>query len=225
MKEYWDQWTAGEREQFQSICRNLLRHTFIVRDQDEDSHRRYFFISRSLDAFNRYFGYIGFEVRLDRDNGVAMLRNTVSRGEGTRMQTGHLNLKKAESLVLCCLWTLYSDRLKTGKLQRSVAVQLSDLRMEMEKFGVREAADKSAMGSILSLFARYHLLSLRGKIGEEDFRIVLYPSLLFTMDREAFRRFAESASARMKEKQPEGEETPEDEETETAEEAGGEETL
>ena len=223
MKEYWDGWTAGEKEQFQTICRRLLRQTFIVRDQDEDGKQRYFFISKNLDAFNAYFGYIGFEVRLDRESGVAMLRTTVSRGEGSRMQTGHLNLKKSESLVLCCLWTLYSDRLRTGKLQRGVMIQMTDLRMEMEKYGIRDAADKSAMASILNLFARYNLLALRGKIGDENLHIILYPSLLFTMDQDSFQRFAESASRRMMENSA-GEEEPPESEDEDEDVARGEES-
>lgn len=218
MMESWENWTSGERDLFQSTCRRLLRHTFLVRDQDEDSRTRYFFISRTLDAFNEYLGYIGFEVRLDRENGVAMLRNAVSAGEGTRSRTGHLNLKKAESLVLCCLWTLYADRVRSGSLKKGLTVRMGDLRLEMEKFGMKELVDKSAMQGILNLFSRYHLIDQKGRMGEEQFQIILYPSLQFAMDEDAFLRFAEAAGSRMREKQRDADE---EEDEDEGEEEGG----
>ena len=223
MNEYWENWTSRERELFQTTCRRLLRHTFIVRDQDEDSRDRYFFVSRQLDAFNTYLSYIGFEVRLDRENGVVMLRSAAGAGEGIRSRTGHLNLKKGESLVLCCLWTLYADRMRSGSLKKGMAVRLSDLRMEMEKFGMKGMVDKSAMQNILNLFCRYHLIDQKGKIGEEQYRIILYPSLQFAMDQDAFLRFAQIAGERMREKPAGAAEEEEEAEETDADEAGEEE--
>ena len=138
MTESWDVWSAGEKDQFQSIARKLLRQTFLVRDKDEESRRNYFFLSRTLDTFQEYFGYIGFEIILDRDNGVGMLRSTVSAGEGGRMQIGHLRLRKGESLVLCCLWTIYADRVLSGTLRQTIQITLADLRMEMGKYGFQD---------------------------------------------------------------------------------------
>ena len=219
MLENWDNWTAGEREMFRSTCRRLMKHTFLVRDRDEDSRTRYFFISRSLDAFNEYLSYIGFEVRLDRDNGVAMLRSTVASDGGARSRMGHLTLKKAESLVLCCLWTLYADRLRSGSLKKGLAIRMSDLRLEMEKYGTKELVDKSTMQGILNLFTRYQLIGQKGKMGEDAFQIILYPSLQFALDRDAFLRLAGAAEKRMREEEP-GSAGEEEDEPEELEETG-----
>ena len=222
MMEEWENWTAKEKELFQSTCRKLLRQTFLVRDQDEDSRARYFYLSHSLDSVNEYLGYIGFEVKLDRENGVAMLRSTVTTGEGTRSRTGHLNLKKGESLVLCCLWTLYADRVRSGSLKKGLAIRMGDLRMEMEKFGMKELPDKSAMQGILNLFARYHLIDVNGKLGDESFQIILYPSLQFAMDQDAFLRFAAAAGQRMRERpRDDAEESAETDDAEETEEEEG----
>lgn len=201
MTESWDVWSAGEKDQFQSIARKLLRQTFLVRDKDEESRRNYFFLSRTLDTFQEYFGYIGFEIILDRDNGVGMLRSTVSAGEGGRMQTGHLRLRKGESLVLCCLWTIYADRVLSGTLRQTIQITLADLRMEMGKYGFQDQMDKSGMMAILNLFARYQLIGLVGQVGDEEMRILLYPSLQLAMNAEAFTRFALAAAERMKDRQ------------------------
>ena len=213
MNEYWEAWTGSERESFQRACRNFLVKTFLVRDKDEESRRNYFFVVRNLEAFNTYFGYIGFEVMLDRDNAVAMLRNKPSLMENSKRQSGHRILRKMESLVLCCLWTLYAERLRQGTLAQKITVTIPELRFEMEKYDIREMPDKSSMNAILSLFAQYNLLDMEGRIGDENFRICLYPSMQFAMDREAFARCAGDAGARMHGRQDseEGEEEERDE--------------
>ncbi|MGM9582606.1 MAG: DUF4194 domain-containing protein, partial [Phascolarctobacterium sp.] len=96
MKEYWDEYTSSEKEQFQKICRKLLKQTFIVRDKDEDSKRAYFFVSKRPDPFMHYFSFIGFDIIVDRDNGVVMLHNCRGEMENSKLQTNHLIFKKAE---------------------------------------------------------------------------------------------------------------------------------
>ena len=210
MQEYWDSYTSSEKEQFQKICRRLLKHTFIVRDKDEENKRAYFFVSKRPEPFSKYFGYIGFDVVLDRENGVIMLRNCVDVSENGRIQTNHLVLKKAESLVLCTLWTLYIDRIRSGSLARSILVSVVDLKYEMEKYGLKEPLDKTLMAQILALFERFSLIDVQGKVGEPECLIRLYPSLQFALDGNEFARFAENANQRMKDKKKQEYEEDED---------------
>ncbi|MCD8363158.1 MAG: DUF4194 domain-containing protein [Lachnospiraceae bacterium] len=209
MQEYWDSYTSSEKEQFQKICRRLLRQTFIVRDKDEESKRAYFFVSKRPEPFSTYFSYIGFDVVLDRDNGVVMLRNCVDVSENGRIQTNHLILKKGESLVLCALWTLYVDRIRSGSLARSILVSVVDLKYELEKYGLKDPIDKTQMTQILALFTRFSLIDVQGKVGEPECLIRLYPSLQFALDGNEFARFVETANQRMKDKK--GQEYEEDE--------------
>ena len=200
MQEYWENFTSSEKEQFQKNCRRLLKQTFIVRDKDEENRRAYFFVSKRMEAFSKYFGYIGFDVILDQDNGVIMLRNCMDVSENGRIQTNHLTLKKAESLVLCALWTLYIDRIRSGSLARSIIVSVVDLKYELEKYGLKESIDKTLMTQILALFQRFSLIDVQGKVGEPECQIRLYPSLQFALDGNEFTTFVETASQRMKEK-------------------------
>ncbi len=199
MEEYWDKYTEGEKALFQRVARRLLNNTFLVRDKDEEMRREYFFVARNPDAFNTFFGYIGMQVMLDRENGVVMLKNGADSGEGAKMQLGHLMLRKIDSLVLMCLWTIYADRLSAGRLSKAVMLTLPELRYELEKYGIRDQLDKTKMSGILALLARYNLLETSGVIGEEDFVIRLYPSLLFCLDMERFGAFVEQADKRMRE--------------------------
>ncbi len=210
MQEYWDSYTSSEREQFQKICRRLLKQTFIVRDKDDENKRAYFFVSKRPEPFSKYFGYIGFDVVIDRDNGVIMLRNCVDVSENGKIQTNHLILKKAESLVLCALWTLYVDRIRAGSLARAILVSVVDLKYELERYGLKDPIDKTLMAQILSLFERFSLINVLGKVGEPECLIRLYPSLQFTLDGNEFMRFVEIANQRMKDKKSQNYEEDED---------------
>lgn len=199
--EFWSMYTSSEKELFQKSCRRLLKYTFIVRDKDEDSKKAYYFISKNSEPFSLYLGYIGFDIVVDRENGVVMLRNCRDVGEGGKLQINHVALKKIESILLCCLWTLYADRVRSGNLSKTISITLTELRFELEKYNIKEQIDKSMMGAILNLFSKYQLLQVVGKIGEEDCQICLYPSMQFVLDSEEFLKFVETAGKRMKEKE------------------------
>ena len=81
IEEFWEAYTSSEKELFQRSCRRLLKHTFIVRDKDEENKKAYYFISKRPEPFSAYFRYIGFDIVVDRENGVVMLRNCADAGE------------------------------------------------------------------------------------------------------------------------------------------------
>ena len=152
IEEFWEGFTSSEKDLFQKSCRRLLKQTFIVRDRDEESKRAYYFISKNPEPFSVYLGYIGFDVLTDRENGVVMLRNCRDMGENGRLQINHVALKKMESVVLCCLWAMYADRIRAGSLSKNITITMADLRFELEKYKVKDQIDKSTMTAILSLF-------------------------------------------------------------------------
>ena len=180
-EEIWNEYTSSEKDMFQKSVRRLLKQTFIVRDRDEDSKKAYYFVSKRSEPFSAYLGYIGYDIVIDRENGVIML-------------------KKMESVVLCCLWTLYADRVRSGNLSKNIEISVTDLRYEMEKYGIRDQIDKSSFASILTLFTKYQLLQVIGKLGEEDCRICLYPSMQFVLEPQEFGKFVENVNRRMQEK-------------------------
>ncbi len=208
----WEDLTSSEKDMFQRSCRRLLKQTFIVRDKDDDNKKLYYFASKRSEIFTQYFSFIGFDIMLDRENGVIMLRNCADFGENGKIQANRLALKKAESMVLCCLWTLYSDRLRSGSLAQTIVVSMTDLRFALEKYGLKEPMDKTTMANILNLFSKYNLIDVKGRIGEADCLIRLYASLQFALDTEEFKKFVEATEKRMLVK--EGSETEEAEDDE-----------
>ncbi len=206
MEEYWSDYTSAEKDLFQKSCRRLLKSTFIVRDKDEENKRAYYFVSKKPEPFTAYFSYIGFDIIVDRDNGVVMLRNCADLGESGKIQSNRIALRKVESVVLCCLWTLYAERVRSGSLSQSILISVVDLNFELEKYGVKELIDnKKLITDILGLFARFSLVEIKGKIGDADCLIRLYPSLQFALDVEEFSKFAENTQKRMLQKDGEAE--------------------
>lgn len=205
IEKYWEEYTSSEKALFQKVCRYLLKNTFIVRDKNDENKKMYYFASKKTEPFSIYFNYIGFDVMIDRENGVVMLRNCADGG----VIINRYQLKKAESVVLCCLWTLYMDKIYSGSLSKAIVISIIDLQFELEKYGMKESIDKSTMTNILILFSKFNLIDVVGKIGDVDCSIYIYPSLQFALDLEEFKHFVIITQKRMLEKN--GEDTDDDE--------------
>lgn len=194
-QEY-DTLVMSERSLFQKIGRVLLKQTFIVCDKNEESRKMYFFVRKHMEMFSGYFQYIGFEVVVDQDNKIAMLKNCSRDG----IQSNRLRFRKYDSIVLCCLWTIYVDQIREGNLSRPILITVLDLRHAMEKYGIKEEMEgKGALRDALELFSRYQLINVAGEIGSPECVIRLFASLQFALDTEEFKRFVETADSRMTE--------------------------
>ena len=197
--EYWNsEFTSSEKQFFQKCARKLLEKTFIVRDKDEENRKMFYFISKNSDFFTHYFSFMGFEILVHKDSGVAMLSNIVNENISSSVAVNRFRLKKIESIVLCCLWTLLSDRLHRGSLDKVIKITLSDLNMELEKYDFKKPFDKGPLDEILKLFRKFNLIGTSGEIGDEDFTIILYPSLQFSLNENEFVSFVKDAENRMK---------------------------
>ncbi len=197
--EYWSStFTSQEKLLFQRVCRTLLKKTFIVRDKDEDNRRMYFFASKYSDFLEKYFSYMGFDVSVSKDAGVVMLQNYTETGENAKISVNKYLFKKTETIVLCCLWSLYSDKIKSGSLSKQITVNLADINIELDKYDFNENIDKGRWVEILGLFAKFNLIAPKGEIGSNDFCIVLFPSLQFALDEKEFADLVNNAESKFK---------------------------
>ena len=199
INEYWSsEFTSSEKLLFQKCSRVLLKKTFIVRDKDEENRKMFYFVSKNSDFFSQYFSFMGFEVLVQKDSGVIMLSNIVNENISSSVAVNRFRFRKIESIVLCCLWTLLSDRLHKGSLDKVIKITLSDLNMELEKYDFKQSFDKGPLNEILKLFCKFNLIGTSGDIGDEDFTIILYPSLQFALNENEFVSFVKDAEKRMK---------------------------
>ena len=70
--------------------------------------------------------------------GVVKLIGRVKQMESGKLQINHVTLKKLESVVLCCLWILYTDRVRAGSLSKNIVISMTDLRFELEKYKIKK---------------------------------------------------------------------------------------
>lgn len=224
--EYWSStFTAQEKLLFQRVCRTLLKKTFIVRDKDEDNRRMYFFASANSDFLEKYFSFMGFDILVSKDAGVVMLQNYTGSGESAKISVNKYLFKKTETIILCCLWSLYSEKIRTGSLAKQISVTLAEIKIELDKFDFKENLDeKGRWSEILGLFAKFNLIALKGEIGSNDFCVVLFPSLQFALDEKEFAEFVRNTEKRFKnqdlEENSDSDEFEEDEESEKDENLG-----
>lgn len=199
INEYWNsEFTSSDKQFFQKCARTLLKKTFIVRDKDEENRKMFYFVSKNSDFFSNYFSFMGFEVLVQKDSGVVMLSNIINENISASVAVNRFRFKKIESIILCCLWTLLSDRLHRGSLDKVIKITLSDLNMELEKYDFKKPFDKGPLDEILKLFRKFNLIGTSGEIGDEDFTIILYPSLQFSLNENEFVSFVKDAENRMK---------------------------
>lgn len=200
--EYWSTtFTSQEKLLFQRVCRTLLKKTFIVRDKDEDNRRMYFFASKYSDFFTKYFSYMGFDIAVSKDAGVVMLQNYTGAGESAKLTVNKYLFKKTETIVLCCLWSLYSEKIRSGSLAKQITVSIADVKIELDKYDFRDPIDKGRWSEILGLFSKFNLIAAKGEIGSNDFCIVLFPSLQFALDEKEFAEFVKNTEAKFKNSQ------------------------
>lgn len=197
-EDEWGNFTSGEKTMFQKCIRILLRRTFIVCEKDEESRKEYYFIARESGTFSRYLSFIGYDIIVDRDNRVIMLQNSISAGESNKMQINRNTLSLTDSIILCCLFTIYADRVKSGSLAQSIIISIADLRMQFEKYEVEERVDKKIiLTDSLNKLRKYNLIDIDGRIGEADTKIKIYPSIQFALSSAGFHDFAVKAEERM----------------------------
>lgn len=192
--------TTSEYAQFQRICRKLLKMTFIVREKSEEQKRDFYFAVKHQELIRSYFQIIGYDITAEETSGVVMLVNRVSAGEEGAIQSNRRKLRLQESIVLCCLWLLFADRMSSGSLTRAIIIEKAELDFQLEKFGYKNRIEKKAMEDILKLFSDFNLIEVIGKVGESDCKIKLYPSLQFCLSDTEFQKFTELTASKMQER-------------------------
>ena len=213
INEMWDDLTTSEQLVFKKCCRRLLKETFIVRDIDDDNRKMFFFVKSNEGLFSDYLNLMGFDVVV-KDNGVVMLQNN-----SVDVVVSKQRFNKFQSIILCCLWTLYMDKVQSGSLSKQITTTFPELNAELEKFEFKDAFDvKSNLKTALQLFARYNLIFVNWNAPDNERLIVLYPSIQFALDESEFATFVTSVRERMMNAGPQSEDV-----TDEAFDAEGEE--
>lgn len=169
--------SVAQKEKFRIAANKLLNQCFLLRKK-EDTKKDYVFIRQNKEMFVTYFELLGYELKLNEDQGVIALVN--------QFETGRLVLTKYESILLLILRLLYVEKRKElTTFSEEVTVLMEEIR---EKYSIlkiksKPMLDKAMERHMVSLFRKYNLIqNLDSDVNQADARIIIYPSIIMAVE-------------------------------------------
>ena len=166
------------KEKFRKTANKLLNHCFILKRKPE-TKEDYFFIHTHKSYFIEYFDLLGFNIKIDESYGVISLESSVN--------SGRINLKKIESIILLILRLLYIEKSKEIRLEEDVVILIEDVHGKYNALNIssKPTLDKTTIKDCIRLFKKYNLvMNLDREVVNYDSRLKIYPSILFALTNE-----------------------------------------
>ena len=186
--------SVAQKEKFRIAANKLLNHCFLLKKR-EDTKKDYFFVKQNLDLFVTYFDLLGYEVKMNEDQGVIGLVNQFS--------VGRVELSKYESILLLILRLLYIEKRKgLATYSEEVTVLMEEIRDKyaMLKIKTKPVMDKGMERNFVKLFRKYNLIqNLDTDVNQADARIVIYPSIIMAVTVESVNDYYEMTEQKLKE--------------------------
>lgn len=168
--------SVSEKEKFRIASNKLLNQCFLLKKK-EDTRKEYIFITGNKELFNKYFELLGYEIKINEDQGVIALTSS--------FDTGRMQFTKMESIFLLILRLLYIEKRKEVSYSyEDVTVIMEEIR---EKYNIlkiksKPNMDKGTEKKMISLFRRYNIIkNIDSDINSADTRIIIYPSVLMAV--------------------------------------------
>lgn len=176
--------SVAQKEKFRIAANKLLNQCFLLKKK-EDTKKDYIFVKQNKEFFIPYFELLGYDIKINEDQGVIALVN--------QFGTGRLNLSKYESILLLILRLLYMEKRKElTTFSEEVTVLMEEVREKyaLLKIKAKPMMDKGMEKNMVSLFRRYNLRNnLDSDVNQADARIIVYPSILMAVTVEDVNEF------------------------------------
>ena len=184
--------SAAQKEKFRTAANRLLNQCFLLKKK-EDTRKDYIFVRQNINMFREYFDLLGYDIRLNEDQGVAALVN--------RFGTGRLSLNKTDSILLLILRLLYLEKRKQlSTFSEEVTVIMEEIREKYSMLRIKSKPnmDRGMEKRMVSLFRKYNIIvNLDSDVNSADTRIIIYPSVLMALPVENINEYYEAAEKRL----------------------------
>jgi hypothetical protein len=171
--ENFESLTNPQRAMFADTCNKLLSSAFLAKDK-KDNKEQYYFVLSFKNYFDEYFGVIGYELVLDREQGAIQLVN--------KDNANLLKLKKDESLILLILRILYHQHLVQTSINDNVVITVDEIHQKYDTLELKKKINKTDLVSILRLYRKYNLIEPLGDITQGSTRVIVYPTILMAIN-------------------------------------------
>lgn len=186
--------SVAQKEKFRVAANKLLNHCFLLKKR-EDTKKDYMFVKQNMDMFVSYFDLLGYELKINEDQGVIGLIN--------QFGTGRVELNKYESILLLILRLLYIEKRKElATYSEEVTVLMEEIREKysMLKIKAKPVMDKGMEKNFVKIFRRYNIIqNLDTDVNQADARIVIYPSVIMAVTVENVNDYYEMTEHKLKE--------------------------
>ena len=186
--------SVAMKEKFRISANKLLNQCFLLKKR-EDTKKEYAFVRENREMFAEYFDFLGYELKINEDQGVIGLTNSFG--------TGRIELTKYDSILLLILRLLYIEKRKElATSSEDVTVLMEEIREKyaMLKIKAKPLLDKGMERSMVRLFRRYNIIqNLDGDVNQADARIVIYPSVIMAVPVENINDYFEMTQKKLEE--------------------------
>ena len=186
--------SVAQKEKFRIAANKLLNHCFLLKKR-EDTKKDYMFVKQNFEMFVTYFELLGYDLKLNEDQGVIGIAN--------QFGTGRVDLNKYNSIILLILRLLYIEKRKElATYSEEVTVLMEEIR---EKFAMlknksKPNLDKSMEKDFVKEFKKYNIIqNLDTDVNQADTRIVIYPSIILAVAVENVNDYYEMTMQKLKE--------------------------
>ena len=186
--------SVAQKEKFRIAANKLLNHCFLLKKR-EDTKKDYMFVKQNLEMFVTYFELLGYDLKLNEDQGVIGIAN--------QFGTGRVDLNKYNSIILLILRLLYIEKRKElATYSEEVTVLMEEIREKfaMLKIKSKPNLDKSMEKDFVKEFKKYNIIqNLDTDVNLADTRIVIYPSIIMAVTVENVNDYYEMTMQKLKE--------------------------
>lgn len=183
-----------QKEKFRIAANKLLNHCFLLKKR-EDTKKDYMFVKQNLEMFVTYFELLGYDLKINEDQGVIGLVN--------QFGTGRVELSKYESVLLLILRLLYIEKRKElATYSEEVTVLMEEIREKyaMLKIKAKPNLDKGMERNLVKVFRRYNIIqNLDSDVNQSDARIIIYPSVIMAVAVENVNEYYEMTERKLSE--------------------------
>ena len=186
--------SVAQKEKFRIAANKLLNQCFLLKKR-EDTKKDYVFVRQNLEMFTEYFELLGYELKINEDQGVIGLLN--------HFGTGRVEFTKYESILLLILRLLYIEKRKElATFSEEVTVLMEEIREKyaMLKIKAKPVLDKGMERNLVRVFRKYNIIqNLDSDVNQADCRIIIYPSVIMAVPVENINEYYEMTEKKISE--------------------------
>ena len=186
--------SSTQKEKFRVAANKLLNQCFLLRKK-EDTKKEYTYIRENREDFKNLFDLLGYELRINEDQGVIALVS--------QYDSGRLQLNKADSILLLILRLLYIEKRKEiSSSYEDGTVIMEEIREKYNMLKIRSkpVMDKGMERRMVSLFRKYNIiLNLDSDVNLAEARIIIYPSVMMAVTVDNINEYYEMTEKKLRE--------------------------